>query len=90
LHWLQADRVELAGVVSVRLAKDGFTVVLNYAGNADKAEQVANEVKTTGGQTLIIQADVSHEADVERMFKQSSTRSGLGSSTNRHLPASEF
>ncbi len=57
-------------VASLRLAKDGFTVVLNYAGNAEKAEQVANEIKSAGGQTLIIQADVSNEADVERMFKQ--------------------
>ena len=56
--------------VSLRLAKDGFSVVLNYAGNAEKAEQVANEIKSADGQTLIIQADVSNEADVERMFKQ--------------------
>jgi 3-oxoacyl-[acyl-carrier protein] reductase len=57
-------------VVSTRLAKDGFIVVLNYAGNAEKAEQVANEIKSADGQTLLIQADVSNEADVERMFKQ--------------------
>ena len=57
-------------VVSLRLAKDGFIVVLNYAGNAEKAEQVANEIKSADGQTLTIQADVSNEADVERMFKQ--------------------
>ena len=56
--------------VSLRLARDGFSVVLNYAGNAEKAEQVANEIKSADGQTLIIQADVSNEADVERMFKQ--------------------
>lgn len=56
--------------VSLRLAKDGFSVVLNYAGNAEKAEQVANEIRSAGGQTLVIQADVSNEADVERMFKQ--------------------
>jgi 3-oxoacyl-[acyl-carrier protein] reductase len=56
--------------VSLRLAKDGFRVVLNYAGNAEKAEQVANEIKSGGGQALVIQADVSNETDVERMFKQ--------------------
>ena len=56
--------------VSLRLAKDGFSVVLNYAGNAEKAEQVAGEIKSAGGQTLVIQADVSNESDVERMFKQ--------------------
>src|ERR1051325_11366020 len=50
-------------VVSLRLARDGFIVVLNYAGNAEKAEQVANEIKAADGQTLSIQADVSNEAD---------------------------
>jgi 3-oxoacyl-[acyl-carrier protein] reductase len=57
-------------VVSLRLARDGFSVVLNYAGNSEKAEQVASEIKSADGQTLTIQADVSNEADVERMFKQ--------------------
>jgi 3-oxoacyl-[acyl-carrier protein] reductase len=56
--------------VSLRLAKDGFSVVLNYSGNAEKAEQVAKEIKSADGQALTIQADVSNEADVERMFKQ--------------------
>jgi 3-oxoacyl-[acyl-carrier protein] reductase len=56
--------------VSLRLAKDGFSVVLNYAGNANKAEQVAGEIRSADGQALTIQADVSNEADVERMFKQ--------------------
>jgi 3-oxoacyl-[acyl-carrier protein] reductase len=56
--------------VSLRLAKDGFIVVLNYSGNAEKAAQVANEIKSADGQSLVIQADVSNEADVERMFKQ--------------------
>lgn len=57
-------------VVSLRLAKDGFIVVVHYAGNAEKAEQVAKEIKSAGGQVLTIQADVSNEADVERLFKQ--------------------
>ena len=56
--------------VCLRLAKDGFSVVIHYAGNAEKADQVANEIKSAAGQTLTIQADVSNEADVERMFKQ--------------------
>lgn len=56
--------------VSLRLAKDGFSLVLNYAGNSEKAEQVGNEIKSLGGQTLTIQADVANEADVEQMFRQ--------------------
>jgi 3-oxoacyl-[acyl-carrier protein] reductase len=57
-------------VVSLRLAKDGFNVVLNYAGHAEIAEQVAGEIKSAGSQSLVIKADVSNEADVDGMFKQ--------------------
>lgn len=63
-------------VVCLRLAKDGFNVVLHYAGKKEKAEQVANEIKSADGEALIVQADVSNEADVERMFKQISDTFG--------------
>src|SRR5215212_8145325 len=57
-------------VVSLRLARDGFAVALNYAGNSQKAEEVAGEIRSTDGQALVLQADVSNEADVDRLFKQ--------------------
>ena len=36
--------------VALRLARDGFRVVLNYAGNAGHAEAAAAEIKAAGGQ----------------------------------------
>jgi 3-oxoacyl-[acyl-carrier protein] reductase len=50
--------------VARRLASDGFAVAVNYAGNATKAEEVVAEIKSTGGQTIAMQADV------ERLFKE--------------------
>ena len=38
--------------VALRLARDGFAVVVNYAGNATKAEETINEIKSAGGQVL--------------------------------------
>jgi 3-oxoacyl-[acyl-carrier protein] reductase len=57
-------------VVSLRLARDGFAVVLNYSGNSQKAEEVAGEIRSKDGQALVLQADVANEADVDRLFKQ--------------------
>ena len=37
--------------VARRLASDGFAVVVNYAGNAAKAEEVVTEINSAGGGT---------------------------------------
>jgi 3-oxoacyl-[acyl-carrier protein] reductase len=58
--------------VAKRLARDGFAVAVNYAGNATKAEEVVAEIKkATGRQSIAVQADVANTADVERLFKES-------------------
>ena len=56
--------------VAIRLAGDGFAVVVNYAGNTTKAEGVVSDIKSIGGQAIAVQADVANAADVERLFKQ--------------------
>jgi len=56
--------------VARRLASDGFAVVVNYAGYATKAEELATEIKSSGGQAIAVQADVANAADVERLFKE--------------------
>jgi len=55
--------------VALRLARDGFAVVVNYAGNAAKAQGVVNEIKSVGGQTIALQADVAKASEVERLFR---------------------
>jgi 3-oxoacyl-[acyl-carrier protein] reductase len=57
--------------VATRLARDGFAVTVNYAGNVTKAEGVVAEIKAAaGGQAIAVQADVANAADVERLFKE--------------------
>ncbi len=57
--------------VAKRLARDGFAVAVNYAGNAAKAEEVVAEIKkTTNRQSIAVQGDVANEANVERLFKE--------------------
>jgi len=56
--------------IAIRLAADGFNVVVNYAGNAAEAENAVNEIKAAGGAAIAIQADIANESDVQRLFAQ--------------------
>src|SRR6202030_1076215 len=57
--------------IAKRLAKDGFSVVVNYAGKPAPAQAVVADIKAAGGQGIAVQADVANAADVERLFKES-------------------
>jgi len=52
----------------MRLARDGFAVVVHYAGNPAPAQSVCAEIVAAGGCSRTIQADVAAAPDVERLF----------------------
>ncbi|NRF50370.1 SDR family NAD(P)-dependent oxidoreductase, partial [Pseudomonas stutzeri] len=54
--------------IALRLAADGFKVVVNYSGNSAKADEVVAAIHAAGGQALAIQADVAKADDVQRLF----------------------
>ncbi|WP_249263557.1 SDR family oxidoreductase [Neptunomonas phycophila] len=54
--------------IAKRLAKDGFAVVVNYAGREDAAKEVVNHITQSGGIALPYQADVSDAVLVQAMF----------------------
>ena len=54
--------------VALRLAAEGYAVVVNYAGNADLADQVVRTITDKGGQAIAVQADVADEVAVAAMF----------------------
>lgn len=54
--------------VAQRLAADGMTVVVHYAGNAARAQEVVDSVTATGGKATAVQADVAEEAEVAALF----------------------
>src|SRR6202521_5382845 len=56
--------------IALRLAADGFGVVVNYAGNAAKAEEVVNQITSSGGRGLAVQADVANPEDVKQLFEK--------------------
>ncbi len=61
---------------AIALAKAGANVVVNYAGSAAKAEEVAAEIRAMGRETLVIQADVAKKEDVDRMFDEIESKVG--------------
>jgi glucose 1-dehydrogenase len=58
----------IGAATAKRLADDGAAVVVNYAGSAEEAEQIAAEICDGSGEAVAIQADVSLEDDVRELF----------------------
>lgn len=54
--------------IALRLARDGFAITVNYAGNQTAADAVVAEIVADGGQAIAVKADVSQPADVEALF----------------------
>ena len=66
----------IGAAVAERLAKDGFTVVVNYAGNSASAAAVVARIEAAGGRAVAAQADISDVAAVARMFESTETAFG--------------
>lgn len=58
----------IGAAVADRLARDGFAVVVNYAGDAAAARALVGKIEAAGGRALAAQADVSDPGAVRRMF----------------------
>jgi 3-oxoacyl-[acyl-carrier protein] reductase len=56
--------------IAERLGRDGFSVVLQYAGNVAGAQATVDKIQETGGKATAIGADVSKEAEVKRLFAE--------------------
>ena len=54
---------------ALRLARDGYKVVINYANNDKTANEVLETVKSFGGDGMIYKADVSKPEEVKAMIK---------------------
>ena len=62
--------------VALRLAKEHASVVINYNGSKEKAEEVVREIEEAGGTACAIQCDVSDFAACEAFFQEVTGRFG--------------
>jgi 3-oxoacyl-[acyl-carrier protein] reductase len=58
----------IGAAIARRLASDGLTVIVNYAGSANAAARLVDEIEKAGGRAISCQADVSDPLAVKRMF----------------------
>ncbi len=54
--------------IALRLAEDGFDVVVNYASDGDGAEETASQIRQRGVEALVAQADIGFLDQVNRLF----------------------
>lgn len=62
--------------IATAFAVAGARVVINYSSSEEKAKAVLEEVHSLGGDGFIFRADVSQEADVKEMFRETCKRFG--------------
>ncbi|MGO8915270.1 MAG: SDR family oxidoreductase [Stellaceae bacterium] len=65
------------GAATCRLAgARGYAVAVNYRDNAAAAAAVVAEIERAGGSAVAIPADVTREAEIERLFAETERRLG--------------
>ena len=66
----------IGAATAVLAAKYGFAVAINYHKNQTAAEKVVKAITETGGRAIAIQADISNEKDILRLFSETDKRLG--------------
>jgi 3-oxoacyl-[acyl-carrier protein] reductase len=66
----------IGAAIAMRLARDGFQVVINHRRSADGAAAVAESIRSDGGVAVIEQADVASLPDARALVER--IRSGFG------------
>ncbi len=56
--------------IAERLARDGASLAVNYAGNQAEADEVVQGIATAGGRAVAIKADLSQVAEIRRLFAE--------------------
>ncbi len=62
--------------IAEHLAAEGASVVVNYSSSKAGAETVVKHISEKGGKAIAVQADVSKQQDVKRLFAQTQTAFG--------------
>lgn len=62
--------------IAIKLAERGARVVINYNRSLEQAQAVIKEIGVNGGESILVQADVSVVGEVERLVKAASEAFG--------------
>jgi 3-oxoacyl-[acyl-carrier protein] reductase len=61
---------------ALELASNGAKVIINYHYSKDKAEDVVGEVRSSKGEAMAVQADVSQKQDCQKLINQTLEKFG--------------
>lgn len=56
--------------IAKHFAAEGAKIVVNYASSKEGADKVVKAITSNGGTAIAVQADISKEADVSRLFEE--------------------
>jgi 3-oxoacyl-[acyl-carrier protein] reductase len=56
--------------IALQLAAEGAAVVVNYASSKAGADRVVGEITNNGGRAVAVQANVTEQADIKRLFAE--------------------
>ncbi|MCU0474172.1 MAG: 3-oxoacyl-ACP reductase FabG [Bacteroidales bacterium] len=59
---------DIGRLVSLKLAKEGAKVIVNYFDNKEDAEETLKLIKKEGGEGIIVQGDMTRSEDVKRLI----------------------
>lgn len=60
----------IGAAIARRLGREGARVAINFLRSEQAATRVAEEIRASGGQALLVRADVADEAQVQRLFEE--------------------
>ena len=60
----------IGAATALLAARQGYAVAVNYAANAQAADEVVRQIRLAGGRAMAVQADVANEAQVLAMFEK--------------------
>jgi len=66
----------IGGASALLLAQNGFTVAAHYNTGRERAEKLVRELRAAGHDAFAVQADVTREDEVRRMFGEIGERCG--------------
>jgi len=66
----------IGAATSVMAAQRGYAVCVNYRHNETSADSVVCRIRNAGGKAIAVQADVSREEEVERLFRTTDEQLG--------------
>jgi NAD(P)-dependent dehydrogenase (short-subunit alcohol dehydrogenase family) len=66
----------IGAATALLAAQHGYVVCVNYKRDREAAHRIVDTIASAGGQAIAVQADVSREDDVERLFDDCAAKFG--------------